>query len=84
MFEPQLISMITENFGISIYMVLMSTVFSYLFGLPLGVILRITSDAAFKPGIKCYCKPAAFGSVPDSAIPDYAVHTVCNRLQFRC
>ena len=47
MFEPQLISMITENFGISIYMVLMSTVFSYLFGLPLGVTLVVTSPGGF-------------------------------------
>ena len=49
MLEPQLISMITENFGISIYMVLMSTVFSYLFGLPLGVILVVTSPGGLHP-----------------------------------
>ncbi len=38
MFEPEIINMITENFGVSIYMVVVSTLFSYLLGLPLGVI----------------------------------------------
>lgn len=39
MFEPEIINMIVENFGISIYMVVFSTLFSYLLGLPLGIIL---------------------------------------------
>lgn len=49
MFEPQIISMITENFGISLYMVFVSTLFSYLFGLPLGIILVLTAPGGLRP-----------------------------------
>lgn len=49
MFEPEIISMITENFGISIYMVAVSTLFSYLLGLPLGVILVVTAPGGLHP-----------------------------------
>lgn len=46
---PTVISMIVENFGISIYMVIMATGFSYLFGLPLGVILVVTAPDGLHP-----------------------------------
>lgn len=46
---PTVISMIIENFGISIYMVVLATLFSYLFGLPLGVILVITAPDGLHP-----------------------------------
>ena len=46
---PQIWAMIGENFGISIYMVLMATGFSYLFGLPLGVILVVTAPDGIHP-----------------------------------
>ena len=49
MFEPEIINMITENFGVSIYMVVVSTLFSYLLGLPLGVILVVTAPSGLKP-----------------------------------
>ncbi len=49
MFEPEIINMITENFGVSIYMVVVSTLFSYLLGLPLGVILVVTAPGGLKP-----------------------------------
>lgn len=41
--------MIMDNTGISFYMVLVSTVFSYLFGLPLGVLLIVTASDGLHP-----------------------------------
>ena len=49
MFESQMINMIIDNMGISIYMVVASTVFSYLFGLPLGVLLIVTASDGLHP-----------------------------------
>lgn len=49
MFEPQIMNMIVENFGISIYMVVVSTLFSYIFGLPIGIILVITAKDGIRP-----------------------------------
>ena len=49
MFEPEIINMIVENFGISIYMVVFSTLFSYLLGLPLGIILVVTAPGGLRP-----------------------------------
>ena len=49
MFEPEIINMIVENFGISIYMVVFSILFSYLLGLPLGIILVVTAPGGLRP-----------------------------------
>ena len=49
MFEPEIINMIVENFGISIYMVVFSTLFSYLLGLPLCIILVVTAPGGLRP-----------------------------------
>ena len=49
MFESQMITMIIDNMGISIYMVVASTFFSYLFGLPLGVLLIVTASDGLHP-----------------------------------
>lgn len=46
---PQIMTMIGEEFFVSIYMVVLSTLFSYLFGLPLGVILVITAPGGLHP-----------------------------------
>ena len=49
MFESQMLTMIIDNMGISIYMVVASTFFSYLFGLPLGVLLIVTASDGLHP-----------------------------------
>ena len=49
LFTPQIISMIVEDFGVSLYMIAMATGFSYLFGLPLGVILVVTAPDGIHP-----------------------------------
>ena len=41
--------MILENTGISIYIVLLSTLFSYLFGIPTGIILVVTAKDGIHP-----------------------------------
>ena len=41
--------MIVSNTGISLYIVLASTLLSYLFGIPIGIILVITSKDGIRP-----------------------------------
>ena len=41
--------MILENTGISIYIVLLSTLFSYLFGIPTGIVLVVTAKDGIHP-----------------------------------
>lgn len=49
MFDQVVIDMIIEGFWDSIYMTLISTVFAYIIGLPLGVILVVTDKDGIKP-----------------------------------
>lgn len=42
-------AMILENTGISIYMVIVSTLMAYLFGVPIGIILVVTSKDGIHP-----------------------------------
>lgn len=42
-------AMILENTGISIYMVLVSTLMAYLFGVPIGIILVVTAKDGIHP-----------------------------------
>lgn len=41
--------LIVDNTGISLYMVFVSTLFSYLFGLPLGILLIVTAPDGLRP-----------------------------------
>ena len=41
--------MIMENFGISLYIVFLATLFSYVFGVPTGILLVITSPEGIRP-----------------------------------
>lgn len=49
MFSKVVIDMIIEGFWDSIYMTLISTIFAYIIGLPLGVILVVTDKQGIKP-----------------------------------
>lgn len=49
MFSKVVVDMIIEGFWDSIYMTLISTVFAYVIGLPLGVILVVTDKQGIKP-----------------------------------
>ena len=48
-FDSTTLSMLGTEFGKPIYMVAMSSLFSYLIGIPLGVILVVTAKDGIKP-----------------------------------
>ena len=47
--SSQIIELIRKGIGETFYMVLLSTLFAYLIGIPIGVILNITSPTGIKP-----------------------------------
>ncbi len=47
--SSQIIELIRKGMGETFYMVLLSTLFAYLIGIPIGVILNITSPTGIKP-----------------------------------
>lgn len=47
--SSQIIELIRKGMGETFYMVLLSTLFAYLIGIPMGVILNITSPTGIKP-----------------------------------
>ncbi|MBQ8148486.1 MAG: ABC transporter permease [Lachnospiraceae bacterium] len=49
MFDQTIINMIIDGFWDSIYMTLVSTLFAYVIGLPLGIILVVTDKDGIKP-----------------------------------
>lgn len=49
MFDQTIINMIIDGFWDSIYMTLVSTLFAYIIGLPLGIILVVTDKDGIKP-----------------------------------
>ncbi len=49
MFSKVIVDMLIEGFWDSIYMTLVATIFAYVFGLPLGIILVITDKDGIKP-----------------------------------
>lgn len=51
---PQLVSLLWTDTGLTIYMVLMSTFFGYLIGLPLGIILNVTDKDGIAPNRAVY------------------------------
>ena len=54
MLNSATINMIILGIGETLLMVIVSTVFGYLFGLPLGISLYITNDDGIKPNKKIY------------------------------
>jgi D-methionine transport system permease protein len=49
MFDETMIKMFVEGIGATLYMTLVSTLFGYVFGLPMGVILTISDIDGIKP-----------------------------------
>ena len=49
MFDSQVISMLLEGIRDTLYMTLVSTLIAYVFGLPLGILLKVTSKDGLKP-----------------------------------
>lgn len=52
--NSQTINMIISGVGQTLLMVILSTLFGYIFGLPLGVILFLTDEDGIKPNKKIY------------------------------
>lgn len=54
MFDSTTIQMLIEGAGDTLYMVLFSTFFGYVLGLPLGIILTVTDKEGIKPNAAVY------------------------------
>lgn len=54
MLDKTIISMLIEGTGATLYMTLVSTLFSYILGLPMGIILAITDKEGIKPNTAVY------------------------------
>lgn len=54
MWESEIIGILAEGIGATLYMTLVSTLFSYLLGLPMGIALRLTAADGLKPNALFY------------------------------
>ncbi len=54
MFSSEVIQMLIRGIGETLYMTLVSTVFGYLFGLPMGILLTISDKEGIKPNPLLY------------------------------
>ena len=54
MFSSEVIQMLVKGIGETLYMTLASTLFGYLFGLPMGILLTISDKEGSKPNVFLY------------------------------
>lgn len=54
MFDETIVSMLIEGTWATLYMTLVSTLFGYVVGLPLGIVLAVTDKAGIKPNAVIY------------------------------
>ena len=54
MFSSEVIQMLVKGIGETLYMTLASTLFGYLFGLPMGILLTISDKEGIKPNAVLY------------------------------
>ena len=54
MFSSEVIQMLIKGIGETLYMTLASTLFGYLFGLPMGILLTISDREGIKPNAVLY------------------------------
>ena len=54
MFDETIVSMLMEGTWATLYMTLVSTLFGYIVGLPLGIILAVTDKEGIKPNVVIY------------------------------
>lgn len=54
MFDETIVSMLIEGTWGTLYMTLVSTLFGYIVGLPLGIILAVTDKKGIKPNVVIY------------------------------
>lgn len=49
MWSSAVINMLVKNTGLTLYMTLVSTVFAYILGLPMGIALVVTAKEGLRP-----------------------------------
>ena len=54
MFSNEVIQMLVKGIGETVYMTLASTLFGYLFGLPMGILLTISDKEGIRPNAVLY------------------------------
>ena len=54
MLDSQTLAMMAEGTGATLYMTLMSTLFGYILGLPMGIILVVTAPKGLRPNQEIY------------------------------
>ena len=54
MFSPEVIHMIILGIGQTLYMVILSTLFGYVLGLPWGIALAVTNKEGIRPNAAVY------------------------------
>ena len=54
MLDSQTLAMMAEGTGATLYMTLMSTLFGYILGLPMGIILVVTAPKGLRPNQVVY------------------------------
>lgn len=54
LFEPEMIKILIQEIGATLYMTLGSTLLSYALGLPMGIVLVVTAKDGLKPNAGCY------------------------------
>lgn len=54
MLDSQILAMMAEGTGATLYMTLMSTLFGYILGLPMGIILVVTAPKGLRPNQVVY------------------------------
>lgn len=54
MWDNEMIRLLVDNTGITLYMTLASTFFAYIIGLPLGIALVVTAEKGLRPNVCVY------------------------------
>lgn len=54
MFDETIVNMLIEGIRATLYMTLVSTLFGYIVGLPMGIILAVTDKGGIKPNVVIY------------------------------
>ena len=54
MWDNTIVKMLLEGTGATLYMTLVSTLFGYVLGLPMGIVLAITDKEGIKPNTFIY------------------------------
>ena len=71
MFSPEVINMIILGIGQTLYLLILSTLFGYVLGLPWGITLAVTNKEGIRPNAAVY-RVIAFITVVSGSISSLA------------